>query len=223
MRSRELVIAALLLAGPGGCMRTPDPHPPSMRDVQSDAHGAYVVVHVRGRGVHAGELIAIDEGRVWVLDAENVLIATYLDRVVKLEIHRYKVENGGVAAWGVAGTVSTLSHGFVLIISAPVWIIAASATAASHSRSARLKYNGKNSPAIASWARFPQGLPRGVTAAELVHGRRASRPPPRRDPQPSVTLTPPPPPPASSSPPAAPLAPLNPAQPRPASAPTPPG
>lgn len=202
MRSRELVLAAALSAS--GCLHNPDPSPRSMAAVQSDAHGGFAVVSVAGQQAHYGELIAIGPSGVWVLGG-GLLVHTPLESVSALEIHPYDVEIGGVVGWGLLGTLSTISHGFLLVLSAPVWLVTTSITAAAHSRTARERYTGDNWPAFAKWARFPQGLPPGVTAAELFYGRSGPAPlgpPSQQPPQPGpAPLGPPPLTPPSSPPP----------------------
>lgn len=175
MRGRELiarVVLAALALGTAGCLRNPDPRPRSMAAIQSDAHGAFAVATVPGRGVFHGELIAISATEVWVL-VGNAMLHEPLARVSELEIFPYKVPVSGVAAWGVIGTLSTISHGFILILSAPTWIITAGIVGARHSRAAYEVHDGDNWPALAKWARFPQGMPAGLTTAELLHGRQA--------------------------------------------------
>jgi hypothetical protein len=58
--------------------------------------------------------------------------------------------------WSIAGTVSTLSHGFYSIITAPIWALVGSITSAT----AWSPHLGLASCEVARpYARFPQGLP----------------------------------------------------------------
>ncbi len=223
MRSRELILAAALLGS--GCLHNPDPAPRSMAAVQSDAHGGFAVVKIIGQGAHAGELIAIDLSGVWVLGGGR-LIHTPLENLAELEVHPYDVRVGGVVGWGLLGTASTISHGFILILSAPTWLLVTTLTAAGHSRTARERYTGDNWPALAKWARFPQGLPPGMTEHELYYGRSVSAPlgPPSQQ-MPSPAPPPPQPPPGPAPPPPQPPpspAPLSPPSLGPPSSPPPP-
>jgi hypothetical protein len=197
MRSRELVAAvvlAALAAGTAGCLRNPDPRPRSMGSVESDAHGGFAVVTVPDRGVFHGELIAINHSEVWVL-VGNAMLHEPLARVSGLEIHPYKVPVGRLVATGALGTLSTISHGFFLVISAPVWIVTSSVAGATYSRTARVRYEGDNWDELAKWARFPQGMPAGLTPAELLPGRQAPAGPlpPAMTPPPTTGPVPPPP------------------------------
>jgi hypothetical protein len=170
MRSRELVLTAALLASATGCLRNLDPSPRSMATVQADAHGTFAIVSVTGQDAHVGELIAIGPSEVWILSGDE-LIQTPLQFVSELEVYPYEISTAGIAGWGVLGTLSTISHGFWLVFSAPVWILTSTITGVAHSRTARERYIPGNWQALAKWARFPQGLPYGLTATELLHGR----------------------------------------------------
>jgi hypothetical protein len=214
MRSRELaVLAAALLvsAGATGCLHNPDPKPRSMSAVHTDAHGGFVVVRVAGQVDHQGELIAIGLEGVWVL-AGDQLIVTPHERVSDLDVYAYDVTVGGVAGWGLLGTLSTISHGFFLVFSAPVWIVTTIAASASHSGSAHKGYvnNGRGDwSELTKWARFPQGMPPGLTTAEQLLGRPVLAPP---GPPSSVDpIGPPAPAPPATAPPAPPPAPAPPA------------
>lgn len=210
MRSRELVLTAALLAGATGCLRNLDPSPRSIATVQTDAHGAFAVVSVAGQDAHLGELIAIGPSEVWVLSGDE-LIQTPLQSVSELEIYPYEVSTAGLVGWGLLGTLSTLSHGVWLVFSAPVWILTTTITSVGHSRTARELYVPGDWQALAKWARFPQGLPPGLTATDLLHGRpfpplpplppgAASPPPPPSPPSPPSQTPPPAPPPAAPAP-----------------------
>jgi hypothetical protein len=212
MRSRELVVlAAALLVSAAGCLHNPDPRPRSMGAVQSDTHGGFVVVRLAKQVDHQGELIAVGPEGVWVL-AGGRLIRTPLERVTELEVYAYDVSIAGVASWGLLGTLSTISHGFLLVLSAPAWLITTIAITASHSGTAYERYTeGGDWSELAKWARFPQGMPPGLTAAELWYGRTILAPPgppsssdPLRLPAPVPAPAPPPAQPAPAPPPASP-------------------
>ena len=192
MRNRDtLLIAAALVASVAGCLRNPDPAPRRMSEVLIDTHGGYAVVVVRGAAERSGELIAIDDHDVWILERANLLHVP-LAQVSKLDVHPYAVSTGAITGWGVLGTLSTVTHGYFLILSAPVWIISSVAIGAGHSRTAVVRYPGDSWQQAAEWARFPQGMPPGMSATELIHGRptipATPRAPPATNPRaPAVT------------------------------------
>lgn len=172
MRSRELAVltAALLVsASAAGCLHNPDPRPRSMSAVHTDAHGGFVVVRVGGQVNHQGELIAVGPEGVWVL-ARQRLILTPHEQVSGLDLYAYDVSIAGTTGLGLLGTLSTISHGFFLVFSAPIWLVTTIATSASQSRSAYEWYagDGDDWSELMKWARFPQGMPPGLTAEQLL-------------------------------------------------------
>jgi len=61
--------------------------------------------------------------------------------------------------------LATASHGLILILSAPVWIITSTVAAADASRVPRIMSTSPT--ALNVFARFPQGLPPGINRATM--------------------------------------------------------
>ena len=72
-----------------------------------------------------------------------------------------------MAGLTVLGTLSTFSHGFIAVISAPIWIVSGSAAAAIQSRKPILDYPKTTIDQFTIYARFPQGLPTNLNRASL--------------------------------------------------------
>ncbi len=130
-----------------------------------------------------GELIAISDDSVFVLSGRT-LTARALDSVPRATLEAYDSRSGDVAQMTLGGTLATFTHGFGLVLTAPLWIIMGTASSASLSRQGRLTVDGTADSASkrrggrpgwgrASWkdlrlyARFPQGLPPGLDRAQL--------------------------------------------------------
>lgn len=129
-----------------------------------------------------GELIAVGTDTVFLLSAEG-LIAIPMRAITRATLTAYDAQWGGLAAWSTFGTVSTLSHGYGLIVSAPVWILTGSIATASASRAPRRQYRSGAEVwrEFRKFARFPQGLPPGVPRTSLRLKIPANReaPPPK--------------------------------------------
>lgn len=114
-----------------------------------------------------GELIALSPDRVFVLTDDGLL------EIPKTTISQAKLtayDSGAVAlgVWTFLGTLSTISHGFFLIISAPVWVIGGSAATAVQSHKPVISYPKNSWEAFQRYARFPQGLPQGLERSSLL-------------------------------------------------------
>jgi hypothetical protein len=118
--------------------------------------GHRVVVDTRAGVAHDGELLAVDAQHVWVELAHEAVPIHHdeLKRVVVELYPSYALPAGG--AFGL-GLVSTLSHGFFLVFSAPVWLL--SGTVSAITLSGQNSRDATGAANLAEYARFPQGLP----------------------------------------------------------------
>jgi hypothetical protein len=156
MRGAEWVLLALAL----GCAQ-PNPTPPSWRrtveQAQRSPFGAWTAVTLRDGRVMSGELLAAEERGV-VLGAG--LAANQIPRqcVSLVQVGAFDASTTPVIAAGIVGLLSTITNGFFLVFTAPVWatVFVYNAYAISgkgHFEQVTALGN------LAIWARFPQGLP----------------------------------------------------------------
>ncbi|MEZ4360112.1 MAG: hypothetical protein R3B48_08025 [Kofleriaceae bacterium] len=161
MRARNLagpIVAAALCA----CQATPDPRKLTRHDMERRGEGGWMVVTTTERLRVGGELLALDTSGLWLLTAAagapRQMIWVPRERILSAELFEYD-HDGGLGGWGVAGTVSTVSHGVALLLSAPVWIVSTALAVGSESGHVILEYPKVDFPELSKWARFPQGLP----------------------------------------------------------------
>lgn len=175
MRAIEAGFALMLVAAAAcltGCAGNPAPRgwrPPATAAQQS-SHGGWIRIEavdapgtkLRTEHLAEGELIAIDQTAFHVLTTEG------LRSVPRASIHRFTIvgygtEAGALAVWSVAGGISTLSHGWFLAFTAPMWAVVGVIATTTE------KHAGVwHDEAFARrFARFPQGLPPGVDPKAL--------------------------------------------------------
>jgi len=176
MPIRELVIA--LVAATTACASNPDPRARTIEAVQRDGHGGWIEITTGTDRPIAGELISVElEGlRVLAVTPQPGLVFISKARIHAATLWAWGTEHGAIAAWGTIGALSTISHGFLLIVSFPIWLITSTVTASFESRASQLEYPDDGWDKFAIWARFPQGLPRGLHDGDLMHQDRS--PPP---------------------------------------------
>ncbi len=134
-----------------------------------------------------GELAAIGADSVYVLMQAGCAAIALAD-VERARLTGYEAGTGALVTWSGAGGLSTLSHGFILVISLPVWILAGATATSANEYNARVRVPTRDTEPARSWAdmrayaRFPQGLPPSVRRGELRP--RGGPPPPAvaRDP-----------------------------------------
>ncbi|CAN5918161.1 hypothetical protein BH11MYX3_BH11MYX3_09550 [soil metagenome] len=168
MRARDLMLIAALC----GCVSNPDPRQPSIQKMEREGLGGYIVVTTRQGEIVQGELISVESQvvRVLRLGRQQSLVIVPLTDVRTAELYHYESE-GGLGVWAALGTLSTISHGFFLVLSAPAWILTGSLAAGIESRHVINEYPDDDWPVFAKWARFPQGMPLGLDEEALLRPR----------------------------------------------------
>jgi hypothetical protein len=182
MRKRRRVEAVLCLTLAvsllGGCavFHSPRGWLPKLQQVPSEAYGCWSEVEHISDGQTkktSGELIAVAPGRLFILSQTGVSEI----RLISIKWMRLEVFESAnmLGAWAFVGTLSTLSHGIGLVVSAPIWIISGISAAAAESRSGVIMLRGSPTEDIRKYARFPQGLPEGIDLASLKMKRSAQK------------------------------------------------
>jgi hypothetical protein len=151
------VVSLLLLLG---CASNPAPSGtlPTAEQVENTAYGGYILVRLRGGGEAQGELLAVNSREVFVKTSVGQRTIR-LDQVETMRMATYHTGEYGMSGWGLIGTLSTVSHGFLLVFSAPIWILTTSLSAAGESRRALIDFPDRPLSEFAMWARYPQGMP----------------------------------------------------------------
>ena len=152
-----------------GCFHTPAPKGwlPTAIEAQHDAYGGWIKLEFgagAARNTVHGELIAATSDSVHVLTSDSlVVVPTAL--VIAGTLTAYDSQYESLRWWTILGAFSTLSHGFGLVLTAPVWAIAGSAATGSASKAPRVE---STHPAVLRmYARFPQGIPPGLDVRSL--------------------------------------------------------
>lgn len=156
-------VASALACSALGCVQSPAPDGwlSPARQAQADPYGAWIVIsRVGGGPVESGEFLAVDRDSVFVLSSTGEVRTVLRDSVLRAQIWFYDAEWGRLAAWTTVGSLSTISNGFVLILTLPAWIIGGSLATGSQSRAPLRQVDRADAwDAVRMYARFPAGLP----------------------------------------------------------------
>ena len=164
---RALPMFACLLLGTA-CVSNPAPRGilPSPDEAGRMAVGGWIEI-VRsdrlGEPSLQGELLAVTDDTLYVATAGGG-VAVPRSTVRDGRLFGYDPQVGSMAGAVALGTVSTISHGYFLLFTAPMWLIGGSIAARSQSRQPVRDASGHPS-ALRPWARFPAGLPPGFDLA----------------------------------------------------------
>jgi hypothetical protein len=164
---RRGTIAALLTAT-AGCYQSSAPPRwlPSPVEAQRDAFGSWISVQGQPKTVPLvqGELIAIDTDSVHVL-ADGRLVSLARAALCCAELTAFRMDVSELQLWTVLGILSTGSHGFFLLLTAPMWAIAGTVATSVASYAPRIILT--DLVALQPFARFPQGFPPGFDRTTL--------------------------------------------------------
>jgi len=176
MRNHKICIIALMfltILFLFGCATTTAPSDwlPSSSQSQSQTFGSWIQVHYNSNSEQEqfidGELITLSADTLYILTDQNFQSIAIPD-ITKARLVSFNSKARSMGGLVFLGTLSTLSHGFYLILTAPLlWMIGGSATAASQSREPIIDYPKQSLKNFQQYARFPQGLPQGLNRAKL--------------------------------------------------------
>ncbi|MCU7493905.1 MAG: hypothetical protein HF314_03320 [Ignavibacteria bacterium] len=110
--------------------------------------------------IKRGELIAIDKDTLYLSD--DALRAIPLSNLRSARLVKYYSNEGAVGALAFLGSLSTVSNGFYLIFTFPVWLAGGNIAAISRSFDPVIDYPGEKLSEFIPYARFPQGMPAGI-------------------------------------------------------------
>ncbi len=167
-----LVITVILFFSNCATMRAPENWLPEPEKISEDVYGAWITLKLNNINDYyflGGEFIGYEEKTVFLLN-ENGLSQIAVEEIQEAIIDLYQRETSSLTGWTVGMTLSTCSHGFGLIFTAPIWIISGiiNSVIASHSgRFAKENPDDDWFEAVKRYSRFPGGISKEVDLYEL--------------------------------------------------------
>ncbi len=134
--------------------------------LQNDAFGAWITVKTVDNQKLAGELIAVSNDSVFIADETLSVIAKA--KVKSARLVAYNSNAGSIAVFSCLSTLATpFVNGFFFIFTAPMWLIGGTVTSIIRSHDPIMEYPEHNWEKLALFARYPQGLPLGITRSKI--------------------------------------------------------
>jgi hypothetical protein len=160
-------VGVLLLAGCAASI-APLHWLPTALEVPQDGYGSWasVTLSIGPDEFSEGELIAATSDTLFILGYEKMESYGY-NEVAKVHLQSYAANYTGLAAWTGFGSLSTISHGFILLISAPVWIVTGTAATSLQSRAPHKTVIGRDWKQLQPYCRFPGGIPNSLDRSEI--------------------------------------------------------
>jgi hypothetical protein len=174
MRNRiviNILAAAVLLLS--SCY--PKTYLPKPKEYLSDVKGSYITVVMKSRShiTHEGEIIAVDKEHLILLSVSRWDTTTVIHKEevqsAQILLARTSDDPEKIGTWAGLMNLMTLAHGYFMVFTVPMNIIASIATATGASNSNyRIHYPDEIKwDDISKFARFPQGMPKGVEVKDL--------------------------------------------------------
>jgi hypothetical protein len=165
-----------------GCksVTAPKHHVPARKAIHTEAYGGWLSV-TTPTGKINGELLAATSDSIYIMtriiegrrkipnlfDKTKVIAASKSD-ISAARLVIFNTNSGSFELWTGLGALSTISHGVLLVFTAPLWIIVGATNAGIEGKRPNyLDYPATTWKEIEMFARFPQGIPEGVDVRTL--------------------------------------------------------
>jgi hypothetical protein len=139
---------------------------PGAESLTESVHGSYLVLESKDGNHISGELIAVDSSGVVLLSSrEKKCVTVPRNSIAWYSLHYAKAKN---YSWTIpVYSLFTLSHGIFLVFTLPLNLITTSSITNGGIRSYRYTKKNFTLDQMKDFARFPQGIPAGVSVGEI--------------------------------------------------------
>jgi hypothetical protein len=161
MKTKALFIILLTMIVLSGCYRPG--YLPRVDSMHESPYGSYMKMKSDTKGKATGELIAIDNNLMYILlfeDGEKRVETIAVDDIEKFTVIFAEAPSYG--GFIPLSAVVTLVHGFFLVLSLPVNVIATGTIAAISHDQVSYSDDDITIEQLRQFARFPQGIPQGL-------------------------------------------------------------
>ena len=135
---------------------------PDPDDAATSVYGGWVEIRTR-EARFSGELVAITGDTVFV--AGTSLHAVCSTDILSARLVTYDAKDLG--GYVLLGTVSTISNGWFLVLTAPMWLIGGSIAASCRTYEPIMDFPAEPLMHFVPYARYPQGLPPDIDRAAI--------------------------------------------------------
>lgn len=160
-------IVVVLLGGACVGWEIPNSERPRQDEAVVSGKGARTQLLLADGSRHTGELISASDGFVWILYDDGRLASFPVTRVRKAWLGVFRTYEGALAGWTAVGSLTTVSHGFFLVFTLPLWLLTGTTSAYAESLRGFLVCPPESWDVARRYARFPQGLTERVKARLL--------------------------------------------------------
>lgn len=146
------------------CSCAPVAYLPTSDKIGEFQYGSYISIHTTEKKSLKGELIAVNDNYVYLLNnsAGRVLDSVPRNHIVDFKLKFANASTGLYAASIPLSALVTITHGFYLIFTMPLNVITTSIVAIDAGKAFEISKNSIRWDDLSIYARFPQGIPANV-------------------------------------------------------------
>jgi hypothetical protein len=138
---------------------------PKVGDLDKNPFGSYIRIHSTGNKLIKGELIAVDSNQIIVLEGSDSIasgcVAVPIQRISRYDLRYAQPKHYG---WSIPLSILlTLAHGYYAVFTLPASLAVTIPVTISGERAFQYNNNTLSYEQLKMFARFPQGLPPGVS------------------------------------------------------------
>jgi len=141
---------------------------PTVENIDVSEFGSYIELHRNDADVLKGELISIDTTQLIILsdmDSVKQIVTCPINHASSFTLKYAQPKD---YSWRIPiYTLSTLLHGYFLILTAPINLIVTISVNASGSSDFEYSEKDMTFDRLKMFARFPQGIPSNITLVDL--------------------------------------------------------
>jgi len=167
---KAMVFVLLIVAGCSS-VKAPWRSVPRRPQLEYEAYGGWIHLNqIVGEKTFEfeGELISIQPDTIYFLTSAGDITSLANNDVTTARLILFKTDEGTFALWASIGALSTVSHGYGLVYSLPMWLLVGRGTTSGEvKRLNYLDYPKNSFNDFKPYSRFPQGLPVGLDLEQL--------------------------------------------------------
>ena len=141
---------------------------PTVEEIDINQFGSYIEIEDTDGKLLRGELIAIDSSELVILSNVDSVKHASIVPITHIKKFKLKYAQPKDYSWRIpVYTISTLLHGYFLILTAPINLIVTTVVNASGSSDFEYSDTDMAFEKFKMFARFPQGIPPNIKITEL--------------------------------------------------------
>lgn len=166
MYKSKILVVGLLALSACATVKAPNGQVPRRQDLVSDAFGGWMLLTLTSQQNVEGELLALTADSIHVIN--SALFSFAKKDIAAGRLIMYNTDTGRFGRWATAGAFGSITNGWFLVFTMPLWIITGVATSSSEAnRINYLDYPQTDWNYLNRYARFPQGFPAGLNRKDL--------------------------------------------------------